>query len=217
MAQLIIFDLDGTLVDTAPEITDAVFLTLDEFNVGDGQRRDVSEWIGHGVTWLMKTAWRTYGGEATGIDFDVVMTRFRAHYANTAGSTSVLYPHVMDTLKALKARGIKTAILTNKDAAFTQIIVDKHALGDVIDLVLCGDQLPAPKPDPAGADRCMKTLGVDAANTLYVGDSETDVKTARAAGIPCWAVPYGYNHGRPIASAGPDREITDVSAVLTLH
>ena len=91
---------------------------------------------------------------------------------------------------------------------------ERHGLRDYFQLVVCGDTLPAKKPDPLPVMHCLKRFAVDAQRAVFVGDSEIDVKTARAAGVASWCVPYGYNHGRPIASAKPDRVIDSFAELV---
>lgn len=209
---LVMYDLDGTLLDTAGEICEAVNLTLADFNhdsVSDGQ---VRSWIGHGTGWLMKTAWQNTEGSDVE-PWDDVMTRFIHHYEVTAGTSSIAFPHVLETLQKARDYGVKQAIVTNKERRFTDRILQKHGLQNAFDMVICGDSLAVKKPNPAVIEHCLATLGATHGEALFVGDSEIDVSTAKAAGVVCWAVPYGYNMGRPIADAMPDRIVPDIREV----
>ena len=212
---LVIFDLDGTLIETADEIAMAVNRTLKDFNARPASDADVRRWIGHGTGWLMKQAWADSVGDPEQTDWQGVMDRFIGHYFETAGTQSHLYPRVEETLKTLGERGIHRAIVTNKESRFTERVVEAHGLQHLIDLVISGDTLPTKKPHPGGIQHCMTHFGESAGSTLFVGDSEIDVQTARAAEIPVWAVPYGYNHGRPIAMAEPDRIVDDIGPVVS--
>jgi phosphoglycolate phosphatase len=214
---LVIFDLDGTLIETAGEIGLAVNRTLEDFKLDPVSDSDVRDWIGHGTGWLMKQAW-VERGEDPEINTDLweeVMARFVHHYYETAGTLSHPYPHVIETLEKLGEMGVKRTILTNKEGRFTDRVLSAHGLGDsLLDAVVSGDTLPVKKPDPSGIQHLLGQFNSSAENALFVGDSETDIKTARAAKITCWAVPYGYNHGRPIADKHPDRVVDDVRPVL---
>lgn len=214
---LIIFDLDGTLIETAGEIGLAVNRTLEDFKLDPVSDSDVRRWIGHGTGWLMKQAWLDRG-EDPEMDADLweeVMARFVHHYYETAGTLSHPYPHVLETLKKLGEMGVKRAILTNKEGRFTDRVLSAHGLGaSLLDAVVSGDTLPVKKPDPSGIRHLLTQFNSSAEDALFVGDSETDIKTARAAKLICWAVPYGYNHGRPIADEQPDRVVDDVRPVL---
>ncbi len=209
---LVMYDLDGTLLETAGEIAQAVNLTLEEFNHGSVSQEQVRSWIGHGTGWLMKTAWQhTQGPDVE--PWDDVMARFIHHYEATAGTTSTAFPHVLETLQKARDYGVKQAIVTNKERRFTDRILEKHGLQNAFELVICGDSLAVKKPNPAVIDHCLAMLGATHGESLFIGDSEIDVSTAKAAGVVCWAVPYGYNMGRPIADAMPDRIVPDIREV----
>lgn len=214
MNGLVVFDLDGTLIDTATEITEAVNRTLADFTDRSVAESDVRRWIGHGTGWLMQQAWADQIGEPDKADWPQVMSRFVAHYHDTAGTMSRPYPFVLETLAMLRSLGIGRAILTNKESRFTERVLQAHGMTDIFDMVISGDSLPTKKPDPAGLFHCLQQLNVAESACLFVGDSEIDVVTGRAAAVACWAVPYGYNHGRPIAEAGPDRLIDDIRPVV---
>ncbi len=209
---LVMYDLDGTLLDTAAEITEAVNLTLQEFNHGSVTEEEVRRWIGQGTGWLMQVAWKaTSGPEAQ--SWEAVMARFIHHYEATAGTSSTFFPHVMSTLQKAREYGVKQALVTNKERRFTDRVLQKHGLMDAFDLIICGDSLSVKKPHPDVIHHCLSALDETAGSSLFVGDSETDISTAKAAGVMCWAVPYGYNHGKPIGESMPDRIVPDISEV----
>ncbi len=209
---VVMYDLDGTLLDTAGEIAHAVNLTLAEFGHQTVSEDDVRRWIGHGTGWLMQTAWKATTGPAAP-SWEAVMERFIHHYEATAGTTSTIFPFVRETLQKAREYGVKQAIVTNKERRFTERVLERHGLQDAFDMIVCGDSLAVRKPDPAVIEHCLASLGASAGEALFIGDSEIDVSTARAAGITCWAVPYGYNRGRPIEEAKPDRIVPDIRGV----
>ena len=213
--RLVVFDLDGTLIDTAGEIADAVNLTLSFFGMAQVDEQRVRQWIGHGTGWLMKQAWQQQRAINSDDEWAEVMQKFVKFYHETAGRRSAPYPFVIETLHKLKELGIGCAILTNKEERFTARVLDAHGMRDYFDLVISGDSLPTKKPDPSGLQHCVTELGASFGSTLFVGDSEIDIATARAAGIVCWAVPYGYNMGRPIADCQPDRLVEDIRPVTS--
>jgi phosphoglycolate phosphatase len=212
---LIMYDLDGTLLDTAKEITLAVNLTLQHFSHGSVSDIEVQRWIGHGTGFLMQQAWAATGTNNDRQHWDAIMKKFGQNYEETAGTSSRPYPEVIETLALLKGKGFKQAIITNKETRYTEKIIAAHGLGQYMDMVICGDTLPIKKPDPGVIDYCLHELDVMSGQALFVGDSETDLATAKAAGIVFWAVPYGYNHGRSIAMADPGRVIPDISYVTS--
>ncbi len=218
MFDLVIFDLDGTLVDTAPEISDAVNATLAHWRHASVSEAQVRSWIGLGTRELLGFAL----AEATHLArhdpqlrllVDQAMPDFERHYFAACGTRSRVYRDVEHSLDALRALDVRLALATNKEERFTFAVLDRHRLRDYLDLVVCGDTLAAKKPDPLPLAHCMRCLGARAERTLFVGDSEIDVMTARNAQVPIWAVPYGYNHGRAIVEARPDRVIPTIDDV----
>jgi phosphoglycolate phosphatase len=218
---LVMFDLDGTLVDTAGELQDAVNDTLQGFGLRPVAQERVERWIGHGTRALLAEAVAcSTGGTAAAVQasdsFDALAAEFAAHYQRRCGTRSRPYTHVRDVLGALRWRGVRLAVVTNKEAAFTRTVLARHELLALLDGVVSGDTAPAKKPDPAGLLACMADLRVPAPRALFVGDSSIDVAAARNAGVPIWAVTYGYNMGRPIAEARPDRLLRDLQPLLEL-
>ncbi|WP_332744958.1 phosphoglycolate phosphatase [Hydrogenophaga sp.] len=216
---LILFDLDGTLIETAPEIADAVNDTLAQFGLHAVTQTQVHEWIGHGTRELLISALADRRNTTTDAvrhdaDFPAIESAFAAHYQQRCGTRSQLYPHVRETLQVLKDAGVKLAVVTNKEGRYTQTVLDAHQMAPLFDRVISGDTLPVKKPHPAAVLDCLNRFGVEAERALFVGDSSIDVATARNAGVAVWALPYGYNMGEPIEACKPDRVIADFSALL---
>ena len=216
---LVMFDLDGTLVETAPEIMDAVNDTLARFDLPLVSQQQVNDWIGHGTLSLLVDA----VAFATGRPPDEVRAsellrtmvgEYNVFYGRRCGTRSHLYPKVRETLEALRAQGTRLAVVTNKEGRYTQVVLAAHQLGGLFDAVISGDTLVTKKPDPAGVSHCLAQFGVTPERALFVGDSSIDAATARAAGVPVWLLPYGYNMGQPITACQPDRLIADCSALL---
>ncbi len=215
---LILFDLDGTLIETAPEIADAVNDTLRQFDLAPVSQQQVNDWIGHGTRELLIQALAFVGGVPAETvrrsdSFRLIEHEFGKHYQARCGTRSHLYPQVRETLQALRAAGVKLAVVTNKERRYTHVVLDAHQLTPLFDRVISGDTLPVKKPDPAGIVECLKQFGVSSDRALFVGDSSIDVATARNADIAVWALPYGYNMGQPIEGCHPDRVIADFSAL----
>jgi phosphoglycolate phosphatase len=216
---LILFDLDGTLIETAPEIADAVNDTLLQFGFPVVEQARVDRWIGHGTRELLIQA-LAHVGNSTADEvrhsecFKITEAEFGKHYQRRCGTRSHLYPHVRETLQALREQGVKLVVVTNKEGRYTQVVLDAHGMTPLFDRVVSGDTLPVKKPDPAGVVDCLQRFGVTRERALFVGDSSIDVATARNAGIAVWALPYGYNMGEPIEACGPDRVIADFSALM---
>ena len=216
---LILFDLDGTLIETAPEIADAVNDTLAQFGLHAVSQTQVNDWIGHGTRELLISALADRRNTTTdavrySADFPTIEAAFGGHYQQRCGTRSHLYPHVRETLQVLKDAGVKLAVVTNKEDRYTQTVLDAHQLAPMFDRVISGDTLLVKKPNPAAVHDCLKRFNVKAERALFVGDSSIDVATARNAGVAVWALPYGYNMGEPIEACHPDRVIADFSALL---
>jgi phosphoglycolate phosphatase len=217
---LILFDLDGTLIETAPEIADAVNDTLSECGRASVSQQQVNDWIGHGTRELLIQA-LAFIDELSANEvrnsnaFASIEAVFTRHYQRRCGTRSHLYPHVRETLVALRAAGVKLVVMTNKEGRYTKTVLDAHQMAPLFDLVISGDTFPVKKPNPMGIDECLQRFGASRERTLFVGDSSIDVATARAGGVAVWAMPYGYNMGEPIEACNPDRVIPDFSALTT--
>lgn len=216
---LVMFDLDGTLVETGPEIADATNDALAHLGWATVSQEQVNAWIGHGTRELLLQAMafvlQTPAEDLRHSErFSQAEAVFIGHYQARCGTRSHLYPQVLETLSALRQQGVFTAVITNKEGRYTQTVLDAHGLMPLLDRVISGDTLPKKKPNPAGIEFCLAHFGVDASRALFVGDSSIDVQTARNAGVVVWALPYGYNMGQPIEACQPDRVIPDVSALL---
>ncbi len=216
---LVMFDLDGTLVETAPEIMDAVNDTLLRFDLPLVSQQQVNDWIGHGTLELLIQA-VAFSSQRPVADvraselLRLMTAEYNLFYQRRCGTRSHLYPQVRETVEALRAQGVKLAVVTNKESRYTQIVMDVQQITPLFDEVVSGDSLPTKKPNPAGVAHCLAKFGVTADRALFVGDSSIDVATARAAGVAVWMLPYGYNMGQPIEVCQPDRIIADCSELL---
>lgn len=211
------FDLDGTLVDTAGEIADAVNRTLAEFGIAERSLEEITHLIGNGLRDLMARLWARIVVEqpalADRVPTEAVLARVAAHYAALAGTRAQPYPGALAALVALRAAGVRTACVTNKDGAFTARLLVATGLQAHLDVVIAGDSLPHKKPHASVLQSAAAQLQVSTDRLAHVGDSRTDLEAARNAGVAAWAVPYGYNGGEPVALAGPQRLFDDLTAV----
>lgn len=213
------FDLDGTLVETAPEIADAVNDTMRYFGWPEVAQQQVNDWIGHGTKELLIQALasvtNTPVGEVRGSpDLKEALPIFDRYYQSRCGTRSRLYPNVREVLATLRARGCKLAVVTNKEGRYTDTVLRVHALHEAFDVVISGDSFPVKKPDPIGVVDCLARWGLQGADALFVGDSSIDAATARNAGISVCLLSYGYNMGQPLLDCAPDRVIDDFAALL---
>lgn len=213
------FDLDGTLVETAPEIADAVNDALRYFDWPEVTQQQVNDWIGHGTKELLIQALACVTQtpvEAVrrGPDLRQVLPIFDRYYQARCGTRSHVYPQVREVLSALRERGHKLAVITNKEGRYTDTVLRVHGLLDAFDVVVSGDTWAVKKPDPTSVQACLTRWGLVPSQALFIGDSSIDAATARNAGVPVWLLPYGYNMGQPVKSCSPDRVIDDFSALL---
>jgi phosphoglycolate phosphatase len=206
---LVIFDLDGTLVDTAPEIADALNEYLATRGLAGAPFATVRGWIGYGARRLLEKA---LGAKVT----DAEMKAFAEIYLAHCGRNSKPYDGVPETLDSLREQGIRTAVMTNKERRFALPVLSAHGLLERLDDLVFGDSLPEKKPHPLPVIHLVVRAGVAAARSLVVGDSEIDVAAARAAGAAAWAVGYGYGDMALVQSAQPDRIVNEFSRLAGL-
>ncbi len=215
---LALFDLDGTLVDSVPDLARAVdqmLLALGREPAGEAQVRD---WVGNGAEMLVRRALagrlEIDPGQAPDELLGVALDLFKAAYAQANGRTSRVYDGVEALLQHYRAAGVPMAVVTNKPGAFTQPLLDRLRLADYFAVVVSGDTLAQKKPDPAPLLHACEQVGAPTAQALMIGDSRIDVEAARAAGCAVVCVSYGYNRGEPIASAGADRIVDSLAELI---
>ncbi|MGE0097546.1 MAG: HAD-IA family hydrolase [Hydrogenophaga sp.] len=218
---LILFDLDGTLIETAPEIADAVNDTLTAFERPAVTQQQVDHWIGHGTRELLIQALAFVDRVdaqtvRTSASFPDIEAAFGLHYEQRCGTRSQLYPGVRLMLEALHAAGVKLVVVTNKEDRYTRTVLNAHQLTPLFHRVISGDTLAVKKPHPAAVEDCLMRFGIARERALFVGDSSIDVATARNAGIAVWALAHGYNMGQPIEDSRPNRVISDFSALAAV-
>ena len=205
---LLSFDLDGTLVDTAGEIAEAANRALVEHGWTPQPPAELALLIGRGGHALMKQLLERLPPRP--VDTASVLASFDRHYVDTTATTGQPYPGAREALALLRQRGVRLACVTNKELKHTRRLLQRHDMVADFELVLGGDSLPHNKPHASVLRHVAATLGVPLEAMAHVGDSATDVAAARNAGVRAWAVPYGYNAGRPVAEAGPDRIFPDL-------
>jgi phosphoglycolate phosphatase len=214
---LVLFDLDGTLVHTAPDIADAVNRVLALRQLPEVPEAWVRSRIGHGSRQLLAqahaTATRLLAGEEQPAPLPALIEEFARHYADCVGRRGRIYPGAMTALAQLRRSGVKLALLTNKEERFARRVLEQHGLAGRFDLELFGDSLAAKKPDPLPVRHALERFKVAPARALLVGDSAIDVRTGHNAGIPVWAVSYGYGSKAEIAEAAPERVIDSLAQV----
>ena len=212
---LVAFDLDGTLIDSVPDLAAAVDATLSELGLPEAGEKKVSVWVGNGALKLVERALTDALGEPPSPQrLDLGHRRFLHHYGQDVGSRTRLYPGVRECLDGLRARGLPLALVTNKPHAFIAPLLEGLELADHFALCLGGDSLPEKKPDPAPLLHVAAHFDVAPEACLMVGDSRHDIAAGKAAGFRTLAVPYGYNHGEPVRESGPDGVVESLAELV---
>lgn len=209
------FDLDGTLVDSAPGLADAIDRTLNDLRLPQASLERVSTWIGNGADIMMARALTfALGREPQPEEQRDARALFDRHYADTVDAGSTLFPQVKQTLAALKAAGLPMAIVTNKPTPFVAPLLESLGIADAFSLIIGGDDVPVKKPHPAAIFMVLGTFGVLPNELLFVGDSRNDIQAAQAAGVPNIGMTFGYNYGEPIATSQPDLTLDSFDELL---
>lgn len=215
--RLVLFDLDGTLVDSAPDLAFCINAMLKRLGRSLRTEAQVREWIGSGAERLVKRALAgDLQSEPEASLYDTAYALFSDLYAENTSRASRLYPGVREGLDYLLASGRRLGCITNKRARYTEpLLTALGILGDFA-IVVSGDSLPGKKPDPLPLLHAARCLGVAPEEVLMVGDSVNDVLAARAAGTAVFCVRYGYNNGADIAEARPDALLGSLAELATL-
>lgn len=215
--KMVLIDLDGTLVDSVPDLAYCVDVMMAQLNQPLRGEAKVRQWVGNGVERLVKRALLDrLDGEPDAADFQRALPIFMALYKDNVSKRSQLYPGVKDGLEFLRGAGYKLGCITNKAEAFTVPLLKDLGVYDYFQIVVSGDTLPVKKPDPAPLLHAAKFFNVAADQALMVGDSISDVQAARNAGFQIVCLSYGYNHGVDIREARPDAVIDSLAELSGL-
>lgn len=208
----VVFDLDGTLADTAPDLTLALNWVLASVGRAAVDDLSVRHMVGQGAAHLIRQGMQATGAAATEEDLDHLLPRFLAFYSDHIADRSVLFPGVLDVLHTLTAEGIALAVCTNKPESLTHQLLRGLAVDHFFPVVVGGDSLPVRKPDPAHILATLHRLGVGAAEAVMVGDSVNDIRAAQGANVPVVGVTFGYTE-TPIEELGADLVIDRFAAL----
>jgi phosphoglycolate phosphatase len=213
----VLFDLDGTLVDTVHDIAFCVNAMLHSLGLPERSAEEVQDWVGHGAEALVRRALAT---SRQGIEDEELAEHglglFLDLYARHVSDSSRAYPDAVATLEALRDAGLRLACVTNKPTRHSEQLLCDLGLRGLFELLVCGDTLPRRKPDPLPLLHAASCLGAEPETTVFVGDSVNDIRAARAAGMCVVCVSYGYNHGEDIRPAGPDAVIDSLGELPSL-
>jgi len=215
--KMILIDVDGTLVDSVPDLAycvDEMMKALGREPHGEAKVRD---WVGNGVERLTRRALiGQLDGEPSDEDFAKGYPIFLDLYKDNTSKRSCLYPGVREGLDYMKSQGYLLGCVTNKDAQFTIPLLKGLGIYDEFGIVVSGDTLPVKKPDPQPLLHAAAHFGVGAEDSLMLGDSKSDVTAARNAGFQIICMSYGYNHGEDIRNYNPDAVIDSMEELKTL-
>lgn len=204
---VIAFDLDGTLVDTAPDLLDALDVVLAAHKIAPVDRDAARNMIGGGARLLIRRALASEGIVLPAEEIEVLNSQFIAYYADHIADGSRPFPGLLTALDRLADRGARLAVCTNKLEHLARLLLDRLELTGRFSVITGADTYAKPKPDPLPLLSTIAAAGGGAARAVMVGDSITDVTTARAAGVPAIAVSFGYTE-TPAHELGADRLIT---------
>jgi phosphoglycolate phosphatase len=203
--KMVLIDVDGTLVDSVPDLAFCVDEMMKQLDMPVYGEAVVREWVGNGVIRLTERALcNDLNGYPEQALFDKAMPIFNELYAENTSKRSELYDGVAEGMAFLKECGFKIGCVTNKATQFTIPLLKDLGLHDEFETIICGDTLEKKKPDPAPLLHAAQQLGVKPEESLMLGDSQSDVKAARAAGFNIICMSYGYNHGEDIRNYNPD-------------
>jgi phosphoglycolate phosphatase len=210
--KLIMIDVDGTLVDSVPDLTYCVDEMMKQLGKEPCGEAKVRQWVGNGVPKLVQRA-LTGELEATpnSDDYEKAYPIFLTLYADNTAKRSSLYDGVREGLDYMKSQGYLLGCVTNKAEQFTLPLLKALGIFDDFAIVISGDTLAKKKPDPLPLLHSAEHFGVNPKDCMMLGDSVSDVKASRAAGFAIICMSYGYNHGNDIANESPDLVLDSMS------
>ncbi len=204
------FDLDGTLVDSVPDLTSAINSALSSLGLSTVEEAQVRLWVGNGAQKLVERALRYVVPEWSDTTYDQAFLRFMTSYEGCLAEKSCLYSGVREALSGFKELGVPMVIVTNKPVAFVGPLLAGLGIDAFFSLVLGGDSLSAKKPDPLPLNAVLSEYKIRPEQALMVGDSVSDFLAAESAGCPVVLVSYGYNHGKDVVEIGADRVVSNL-------
>jgi phosphoglycolate phosphatase len=214
---MVLIDVDGTLVDSVPDLAWCVDATMRELGMPERGEAAVRHWVGNGVERLVKRALlNRLDGEPDAALYNKALPVFQAFYSENTSKRSKLYAGVADALEFLRSTGVRLGCVTNKASRFTLPILRDLGIADYFATVLCGDEVERKKPDPQPLLTVAERLQTAAERSMMIGDSMSDVKAARAAGFSIVCMSYGYNHGEDIRDYHPDAVVDSMDEIRNI-
>lgn len=212
--QVILFDLDGTLVDSAADLYRAMNMSLNTLQLPLVTEEQVRVWIGKGTALFCESVLKHLTGEIEPAQQQLLLSTFLEIYNAEPCVDTQPFAGIMDFLAWGKANGKTLVCVTNKPEQPARMIVEQLGMNDYFDDVIGGDRFIERKPHPRQLLHCVEHYAVNKAQVLMIGDSVNDVEAARRAGIDCIVVSYGYNHGENIANCHPQQIVDDLTELL---
>jgi len=215
--KLIIFDFDGTLIDSGPDLALALNFMLEKLGKNPFSEEIIHGWVGNGAQILVKRALLGKTEINETLDeglFTKALKIFLDSYEKNVCVKTLLYPYVKDTLEALQKKEYILSIVTNKPYSFIEPILEGLQIKSYFDYYIGGDSLKEKKPSPLPLLHICEKFKIDTTKALMVGDSKNDILAAHAAKIDSVGVSYGYNYGEDIASYQPNVVLHDISEIL---
>ena len=209
-----LFDLDGTLIDTAPDLDRALNYSLADAGLSGVDESLTRQFVGNGARVMIEQALGHHGHEPVQTLVDDIQTVFLDYYAQHCADASKPYPEVIDVLSVLKDKGANLGVVTNKKRSFSLTILEGLDMMHFFQCVVGGDTAAQPKPDPSPIFLCLEEMGQTAQDTLFVGDSVTDVNAALNARLPVVCVRDGYHQGVDLSAAGATAMIDTFAELL---
>lgn len=209
---VVVFDLDGTLAETAPDIMRTLNVILEREGLAALPLERARELVGAGARALIERGFRVSGRPLDDVTLERLFEDFLLIYADDVASHSHLFDGVGEAMAALSAEGFLLAVCTNKPILHTRLILDHFGVTARFAAIAGRDSFPYHKPDPRHLTMTIAAAGGDPGRAVMIGDSRTDIETARAAGIPCICVPFGYTDV-PIETLSPDLVIQHFDAL----
>lgn len=213
----VMIDLDGTLLDTIPDLAAAANGMLTELGRPPLPLTTIRNYVGKGIANLIeRTLTNSMDGKPDAADFERAVPIYERCYREANGKHTTMYDGVMEGLNSLRASGFPLACVTNKSERFTLPLLDYVKMSQYFKTVVAGDTLPQKKPDPEPLLHACKQLNVAPREMLMIGDSLNDAQAARAAGCPVFCVTYGYNEGHDVRTLDVDAIVGSLVEATTL-
>ena len=213
--QSVTFDLDGTLLDTVPDLAEASNRMLAELGLPLRSEDEIRSFVGRGIVVLVQRCLDRGAAPDEALIARAVEV-FKRHYAAVNGNETRIFAGVPAGLEAWRATGVPLAVLTNKPAAFTEPLLERMGLKHYFSAIVSGDSTPFRKPHPEPLRHACSQMGRAVNTNLHIGDSRHDIDVARAAGCAVYCVPYGYNEGEAVSASDCDALVENLESALLM-